>query len=61
MRFDHTHPLWDLYVRFHLGDIKDTERQYAKALLLDIHYGSSWDTRDAEQHVLMEKQRRQSL
>lgn len=44
--FDHSHPLWETFVDFHMGRLTGEARRKAKSLLFGIHYGS-YDTRRA--------------
>lgn len=46
--FDHTHPLWQTFLDFHMGrlDGDKENRARAKSLLFTIHYGN-YDTRRA--------------
>ena len=47
MVFDHTHPLWNTFLDFHLGryDGNKELRHNAKVLLFPIHYGTMDTTR----------------
>ncbi len=49
-RLTERHPLFHLYVDFHSDRLSKEERQRAKSLLHDIHYGA-WDTREADLQV----------
>lgn len=46
--FDHTHPLWQTFLDFHMGRLDEDKekRENAKSLLLSIHHGN-YNTRRA--------------
>ena len=46
MIFDKYHPLYELFIKFHSGQLDKKERTEAKILLFNIHYGT-WDLRAA--------------
>lgn len=45
-KFTKEHQLWELFIKFHTGQIKGDDRRRAKSLLFYIHYGN-WDCSDA--------------
>lgn len=38
--FDEKHPVWNLFIEFHLGQYSGSNRAVAKAMLFPIHYGA---------------------
>lgn len=52
--------LFDLYVRFHTGQLSIEGRTRAKALLAPIHYSNEYDTNLADKEVLRIFQERKS-
>jgi hypothetical protein len=47
MKFDNSHYLYELFIKFHSGQLSNEARQAAKVLLHPIHYGNLFDTDDA--------------
>jgi hypothetical protein len=41
--FDESHPMWNVFIKFHTDQYVGQARVAAKKLLFPIHYGTAWD------------------
>lgn len=62
--FTEMHPLWEVFMAFHTGQIAKEGREWFKTMLFPIHYGN-WDTtaafKEVERRLIAAMEEREKL